>query len=230
VETLICKDKYKQMQLKSNIPEIIEKLERVKTVLGGNGAPPTIPDFSDAMLSALNAGMGKMKFRIFNKGLDANNNSLGDYTGNKTRLTKRKFSIAAEDEFEEKDRKKARRNLNRIRKSSLDETYTEYEKYRLSRGRQVEYKDLEVEGSLRRSIETVKVDNSKVVIAITNEETAKIAGYQEQQIGNIRAGQNARTGNAAPARIFEVSESECEQIKAEGNAAISQVIKKLFEQ
>lgn len=69
------------MQLKSNIPEIIERLERFKTAVGGNSnSVPPGPDIADAMLSALNAGMGQMKFRIFNKGLDAEGNSLGRYT------------------------------------------------------------------------------------------------------------------------------------------------------
>ena len=170
------------MPIQSNMPDLIAKLERVKAnVL-------TSPDISDAMLSAINAGMGKMKFRIFNKGLDAEGVSLGKYTG-----------------------KKSKKKL-----------ITPYEEYRVSRGRQIGYKDLEMEGSLRRSIQTAKVDNNKVVIAITNDETAKIAGYQEIQIGKIRG-----TGDA---RIFTFSESEFEFVKQEGNAAIKQVIQKLFEQ
>lgn len=217
------------MQLKTNIPDIIEQLEQLKEAVGGNnnGVPP-IPDFSDAMFSALNSGMGKMKFRIFNKGEDAEGNSLGEYTGRKTEITKGILSAPSVDEFEEKDRKKRKRNLNRARKSTPDETYTEYEKFRLSKGRQIDYKDLELEGSLRRSIETIKDDNKQVVIAITNEETAKISGYQEQQIGNIRAGQNAKTGTATPAKIFEFSQDEFEQVEAEAEEAIGQVIEKLF--
>lgn len=203
------------MPIQSNIPEIIEKLERAKAGLINN------PDISDAILSAINAGMGKMKFRIFDKGLDAEGNSLGNYHGNKTRVTKKKLSIASDDEFDERDRKKAKRKLNRLIKSNPDATYTEYEKFRLSKSLQIEYKDLEVEGSLRRSIQTTKVDNNKVVIAITNEETAKIAGYQEVQVGKIRG-----TGDA---KIFSISESEYEQIREEGNEAIRQVIQKLFE-
>lgn len=184
------------MQLRSNIPEIIEKLEKVKAALGGNGAPPAIPDFSDAMLSALDAGMGSMKFRIFNKGMDAEGNSLGKYTGKKM-------------------------------KGSI---FTPYEKKRVAAGRFVDKKDLQFTGGLHASIQPAKIDNSKVVIAIVNDESARIARYQEQQIGNIRAGQNAKTGSAVPAKIFTISESEYEQIKAEGNAAILQIIKRLFDQ
>lgn len=214
------------MSIKSNIPEIIEKLERIKTALSGpNGTPPAI---TEAMFTALNAGMGKMKFRIFNKGLDAEGNSLGNYHGNKTRITKKKLSIASDDEFDEKDRKRAKRNLNRLHKADPDATFTEYEKYRLGLGRQIEYKDLEVDGSLRRSIEVVKGDNGKVLIVIRNEEAAKIAGYQEQQIGNIKAGQNAKTGTAEPAKIFAISQEEFDLIKAEGNEAIRQIIQKII--
>jgi hypothetical protein len=187
------------MELKSNIPELIEKLERFKeAVLAGGppgsggagpsgnlGGPPA--SISDALTSALNAGMGKMKFRIFNKGEDAEGNSLGRYT--KT-----------------------------------------YGKKRETAGRQTGYKDLEVDGSLRRSIETVRVNNNQVAIAITNDQTAKIASYQEQQIGNIRAGQNAKTGTAAPAIIFGLSQGEFDQVQAEGNEAIGQVIKKLYDE
>lgn len=175
------------MTFKSNIPELIEKLERLKTAVGGNsGGIPTVPDFSDALFSALNAGMGKMKFRIFNKGMDADGNGLGAYT-------------------------------------------KQYGKRRDKAGRQIAYKDLEMEGSLRRSIEMARVDSKQVMIAITNEETALIAGYQEQQIANIRAGQNARTGTATPAQIFQLSQSEFEQTQDEADAAVDQVISKLFE-
>lgn len=211
------------MAIKSNIPEIIEKLERIKAALSGtDGLSPAI---TEAMYTALNAGMEKMKFRIFNKGLDAEGNSLGNYQGNKTRLTKKKYSIASDDEFDERDRKSAK---GRLKKFVGGETYTEYEKFRLSKGLQIGYKDLEVEGSLRRSIQTVKVDNSQVVVAITNEETAKIASYQEQQIGNIRSGQNAKTGTSEPAKIFTISQEEYDLIKAEGNEAIRQIIRKII--
>jgi hypothetical protein len=157
------------MKLVSNIPELIAKLESVKEAAGGEGGVPPIPDFSDAMLSALNAGMGKMKFRIFNKGEDAEGDSLGRYT-------------------------------------------KQYGKKRETAGRQTGYKDLEFEGSLRRSIEVARTDN---------EQTARIAGYQEQQVGKKRG------GGIAP--IFTLSQREFDQVKAEGDAAIAQVIKRLME-
>lgn len=200
------------MELKSNISNVIEKLERIKVSLGGgNGNPPAITDFSDAMFSALNSGNGFLKQRIFNNGEDAEGNKFGKYVGNKNTVRKRKIK-----KYGDNNKNRLRKTLNESEGSEL----TPYEQYRVSHGRQVEYKDLEVDGALRRSIETVKVDNAKVVIAITNTETAAIAGYQEQQIGKIRG--------SAPAKIFILSESEFERVKAEGNEAIRQVVKKLF--
>lgn len=194
------------MQLKSNIPDIIERLERLKISVGAAGSVPPIPDFSDAMFSAINSGMGLMKQRIFNRGEDADGNSLGKYVGKKTNVTAKKFG----------GNKKLQKNF--IGEGAL----TEYEKFRVAHGRQVAYKDLEVDGSLRRSIETVKDSNGKVTIAIVNPETARIAGYQEEQIGKIRG-----TGIA---RIFSLSESEYNHVKAEGNEAIRQVINRLVTQ
>jgi len=166
------------MNLKSNIPELIQKLEQAKEAVGGNnnGVPP-IPDFSDALFSALNAGMGKMKFRIFNKGLDADGVALGKYT-------------------------------------------KQYGKRREKAGRQTGYKDLELEGSLRRSIEPARMDNRQVAITIVNEKTSLIAGYQEEQVGRMRG-----TGVA---RIFEFSKGEFDQVQAEADAGVDQVIERLL--
>ncbi|MEJ7611363.1 MAG: hypothetical protein WKF88_09330 [Ferruginibacter sp.] len=226
------------MELLTNIPDIIKRLEQIKAAVGGgaggNGGDitvPSSPDFSDAIFASLNSGMGLMKRRIFNNREDAEGKSLGNYHGTETRVTKRKLSIAQDDEDAEKQRKKRKRVINRTIKESPDEKYTEYEKYRLSLGRQIEGKDLEVTGSLRRAIETVKTsDGSKVVIAILGQEEGKIARYQEQQIGNIRAGENAKTGSAEPAKIFILSKTEFNQVRNEGNRAIAEVIKEKFRQ
>lgn len=167
------------MELKSNIPQLIEHLEQVKAQMGGGaGNPPAIPDFSDAMFGALNSGAGLMKRRIFNLGEDAEGNRLGTYR-------------------------------------------KQYAKKRVKQGRQIAYKDLEVEGALRRSIETVKVDNAKVVIAIVNPQTALIAGYQEEQVGRLRGG--------GIAKIFTLSQAEYDQVQTEGRRAIQQVIKNLLQ-
>lgn len=216
---------HRLMEIKSNIPVIIKKLEAMKQAVSAGS-----PDFSDAIFSALNTGTGLMKRRIFNKSEDAEGKSLGKYSGKKTRLTKKKFSINADDVLDadvEKERKKQKRLFNKAVKDDPEAKYTEYEKFRIGRGRQIERKDLELEGSLRRSIETVKKDGSKVVIAITNEENATIARKQEQQIANIRAGVHPNNGTAAPAKIFELSEEEFEHVKVEGNRLVTEVIKRI---
>jgi hypothetical protein len=216
------------MAFESNIAALIAKLEALKVKVQTSSEKEIPPDFSDAIFSAVNAGMGLMKQRIFNEGKDAENTTLGVYTGKKSKVTKGKYSTAAEgaDQFEEKARKKQKAALRKKLKASSDGLYTEYEKYRLSRGRQIKYKDLELEGSLRRSIECVK--NGKIEVRIQDPEQSKIAGYQEKQIGNIRAGQNANKGTADPAAIFQFSRDEYEQVKKEGAAAIGQVIQKLL--
>lgn len=219
------------MKFYSNTTQIIKRLEEIKTAVGGsaggNGAPPAA-DFSDAIFGALNAGMGLMKRRIFTNGEDAQGQPLGDYHGGETRLTGKRLSIIQEDSDREKERKKLKRVVNRIVKNSPDEKYTEYEKERIIHGRQIDKKDLEFTGSLRKSIEAVKKDPSTVVIAIINEDDAKIARYQEQQIGNIRAGQNANKGTAEPAPIFILSQAEFDQVSTEGNRLIKEVIKNKF--
>lgn len=215
------------MGLESNIQDVTARLIAIRDRLdtGPNNAVPA--DFSDAVFSAVNAGMGLMKQRIFNEGLDAEGVSLGKYTGPRSRLTKAKFAGVREDQFDEKERKKQKRAAGKQIKSDPNAMLTEYEKYRLSRGRQIEYKDLELEGALRRAIITA-VGGGQVLIVIANEEQGSIARYQEKQIGNIRAGQNANTGNAEPANIFRLSQEEFDHVLKEGTAAVSQVLKKLI--
>ena len=214
------------MAIKSNLTQMIEKLERLKAAVQTGPDNQIPPDFSDAVFSAVNAGMGLMKQRIFNRGEDMEDVTLGEYVGAKTRLTKAKYSSAQDgaDQFDERMRRSQHRAVKRAVKADADAKLTAYQKYRLSRGRQIDYKDLEMEGSLRRAI-ICATEQGRVIIGIEDEESAKIAGYQEKQIGNIRAGQNANTGTAQPAKIFGLSESEFEHVEKEGQAAINQVIK-----
>lgn len=172
-----------------------------------------------------------MDRRIFNRSEDALGKPLGDYHGSKTRLTKKKFSTKRDDEDEEKERKKVKRNFNKAVKADADARYTEYEKVRLGSGRQIAKKDLEMSGSTRISIKTQKIEGTnKVVMAFDNQENAKIARYQEQQIGNIRAGINAVKGKAEPAKIFVLSESELNQVKTVGNRGINQIMNKIIKE
>lgn len=98
----------------------------------------------------------------------------------------------------------------------------QYERKRRENGRQVGRKDLEFNGTLRRAIETVTVNNTKAEIRITNEESAKIARYQEQQIANLRNNLpgNANSGNFV--RIFELSADELEITKTVTSDLIEQ--------
>ena len=182
--------------------------------------------FQDGLFEVINTGMSEMKNRIFNRGEDAENKSLGKYVGSKSKLTKEKYkstrysifglSVRVDKEAE-RERKKQRKNS----KAYLGQDLTSYEKFRISKGRQIEYKDLELEGDLRRSIQCIKSDDGKIVIIIVNEKDANKAHWQEEQIQKIR-------GSVETVKIFAFSEKEFETIKNEGNAHIDQILKKIF--
>lgn len=89
----------------------------------------------------------------------------------------------------------------------------QYERDRRREGRQTARKDLEFEGTLRRAIEVVTVNNLKAEIRITNDEQADIARFQEQQIYNLRNGLPANEANGNKVPIFEPSELELEIIR-----------------
>ena len=211
------------MKLYTNIPEVLRQLELLKAAASASSSGEG--GIQDALVGALNSGRALMKRRIFNNSEDAAGKPLGDYHGSKTRLTKKKFSQKREDDEEEKGRRKVKRNFNRAIKDDADGTYTEYEKVRLGAGRQINKKDLQMSGSTASSIEVVKVEGNKVVVQITNTENAKIARYQEQQIGNIRAGQHATKGKAEPAKIFVFSQAEFDAVDEQGKRLITEVIK-----
>lgn len=85
---------------------------------------------------------------------------------------------------------------------------SQYRRKRTKAGRQVDRKDLEYDGDLRRTIEVVSVNNTKAHIRITNPENAQIAVYQEIQIANIRAGRPANAGGSERVPIFTLNETE----------------------
>lgn len=201
------------MELKSNIPQLIERLERIKIQVGGSGGIPPNKYISDVMFNGLNSAMGVMKNRIFNKGMDAEGQPLGKYIGKKSKVTEKKFG----------GNKKFRKNLIDVGE------VTEYEKLRLAHGRFIDKKDLQFSGGLFSSIEPVRLGDGRIVIAIPNAETAAISTYQEQQIGNIRANGTAK-GNATPARIFSFSEAELNHMTAEIREGIRQSITKIIEE
>lgn len=207
------------MPIKSNIPQVLAKLQRVRDAV----SQVAIGDIQDVIAAAVNTGRGVMIKRIFNDHQDANGQSLGNYTGNKSKLTTRKYAVRGddpEDAYVKKQLKKLKKKVDKLK----DQDLTEYEKTRLLAGRQVSEKDLEFSGSLRKSIETVRKEGAKVVVEIVNPENAKIARWQEKQIGNIRAKQDVRKGGAKPARIFSFSQGEYETIRKQGKYLIGQVI------
>lgn len=193
------------MAVTSNIDQVIEKLNAL-TQAGER------IDFSDALAAGVNAARAAMQNRIFNTGLDANDITLGGYVGKQTKITERKLA---------KDKKKRKRLLQNI--ATFDQTagFSEYEKKRLSHGRQIAFKDLEFTGSLRRSIVTATESTRQVACIIINEQDALIAGYQEEQIARIR-------GGAGRANIFALSDTERKELIEVTNTALGQLYDRLL--
>lgn len=83
-----------------------------------------------------------------------------------------------------------------------------YARDRRREGRQTARKDLEMTGSLRRSIEVIAVNNLKAEIRITNAKDADKARKQEVQIFNLKNNLpfDAASGGKVP--IFEFSAEE----------------------
>lgn len=92
---------------------------------------------------------------------------------------------------------------------SLGPYYSEqYARDRRRAGRQTTKKDLENQGSLRRAIEIVTVNNTKAEIRITDPDSADIARWQEQQVYNLRTGRPANEASGGRVPIFELSDTE----------------------
>lgn len=84
----------------------------------------------------------------------------------------------------------------------------QYERDRRRAGRQVTKKDLEFNGTLRREIQVVTINNTKAECRIINDTSADIARYQEQQIYNLRTGRPANEASGGRVPIFEFNEVE----------------------
>lgn len=96
-----------------------------------------------------------------------------------------------------------------VNSESLGPYYSEqYARDRRREGRQTDKKDLEFQGTLRRSIEVVTVNNMRAEIRITNDHTADIARWQEQQIYNLRTGKDANEESGGRVPIFELNAVE----------------------
>jgi hypothetical protein len=171
--------------------------------------------FGDVLLGALNTGNGLMQDRIFAGNKDVKGNDFGKYVGKKKRLSDKAQLTAL---FNTKG-KKAK---EKIRNEAILEL-TSYQRKRLSKGRQVDKKDLEFTGELRRSIET-RADEKSAVLEFSNDESALIARGQENQITNIRNSQSGSTKGDG-IRIFNLSEDERTEIVEQGQELINQILK-----
>lgn len=180
----------------SNIDQVIERFKAKAQQVGQ-------VDVSQALTAGVNAARGAMTNRIFNKGQDNQNVSLGKYKGRKKKLSK-----ARNDSLFKKKKREFFTEL-------ADQEFSEYELLRIKNGRQVRYKDEELTGTLRRGIVVVKESATKVVCAIPSDRLFLIAGYQEQQIGKIRGGEQPS--------IFALSDAEREILKTNTQEIINQL-------
>lgn len=185
--------------------EYIAKLETIKANIIG-------ADYSDYIYSALNAAMAAMQRRIFNHGQDADGNSLGEYIGGKVVTVKVKS----------KSKKKSASDV------TPSVALSPYMKKRDKAGLQIGYKDLQFTGSLKSSFVIVKDGRNKAELFLSGEDSVVIAAGQEQQIGNIRAGENARHGTAVPANIFSAGEEEKQLFNKEMQAALNEFVESQF--
>lgn len=98
----------------------------------------------------------------------------------------------------------------------------QYARDRRRAGRQSARKDLEFDGSLRRSIEVVTVNNTKAEIRITNLDNAEIARFQEQQIYNLRNDLPANDASGQFVPIFELNQLELEVVRTTTGTLLAQ--------
>lgn len=178
------------INITSNIDQVIERF-KAKANQTSN------VDVSQALLAGVNAARGAMTNRIFNKGLDSNKTTLGPYKGKKA-----KTSTA-----------KARAILAKKKKADFFTTniqgdFSEYELIRIDHGRQIRYKDLELTGTLKRGIVTIKENENRVVCAIPNNKLFLISQGQEKQIHTI---------------IFQLTDEERELLKTNTQEILKQI-------
>jgi hypothetical protein len=89
-------------------------------------------------------------------------------------------------------------------------------------GRQVARKDLEFQGTLRRAIEVVSVNNTRAEIRITDDASADIARFQEVQIFNLRNNLPANQDTGGKVPIFELNELELEIVTSTTKTLLEQ--------
>lgn len=88
-----------------------------------------------------------------------------------------------------------------------------YKKKRQKAGRQINYKDEEFTGTLRRGVVVVKVNTTRVVCAIPNDSLFNISLYQEEQLDT---------------KIFAFSEEERQLVRDNTIEAVKQIYARVF--
>lgn len=97
-----------------------------------------------------------------------------------------------------------------------------YKRKRSKAGRQIARKDEEFHGTLRRAIEVVTVSNVKVEMRFTDDRSADIGRWQEQQVYNIRTGKDANEASGGRVPIFELSPAEARIVQTTTRALLAQ--------
>ena len=178
-------------------------------------------NFADALVGALNTGNGLMQQRIFTQNKDIEGQDFGEYVGKKQKQNQKQ---ASRQILRALFNTKSKTDIKRIKKAApLELTY--YQRKRANRGRQILKKDLELEGSLRRSIETVVENEKAAIINFSNTESALIAHGQEQQITNIRNGKPGTTKGTGAVKIFTLDTKEREEVTEQGAKLINEILK-----
>lgn len=175
--------------------------------------------FGDALVGALNTGSGLLQQRVFTENADVEGNSFGQYIGKKKsrKLQDREIFRALFDTDSKTDKKRIKDNANA--------DLTSYQRKRVNKGRQIDHKDLEFSGGLRRSIETQVESETAAVLEFNNSDAAKIAHGQEAQITNIRNGSKGTTRGKG-IKIFTLNTDEKEQVVEQGKELINQILKR----
>jgi len=165
--------------------------------------------FADALVASVNVGNGLLQQRVFQENKDIEGNDFGVYIGNKRKARAIKST---------KNRTQNKRN-----KAVVGQDLTSYQRKRLLRGRQIAKKDLELEGGLRRSIETQVENEKSAILQFNNDEAAKIARGQENQITNIRNGGKGSTKGDG-IKIFRLNDSEKDKVIEQGVILIKEIL------
>lgn len=166
--------------------------------------------FADALVGALETGNGLMQQRIFIRNEDVEGNGFGVYIGRKT------LPRSLPTTTSRTDRKRIKANAGI--------PLTRWQRIRANKGRQVAKKDLEFTGGLRRSIEAQIQEEREAALFFNTSEAAAVAHGQEQQITNIRNGGKGTTKGSGAIKIFNLNDSEREQVVEQGAELIKQIL------